>query len=383
MTRVVVFGFDAREASQIRSIRAMQDAGADVSSFTFRRGNMNAGFEPDWPDVSLGVIQNGALLRRIPKLIGALVPVWRSRQVVRQADVIVARNFDMLLVALAARAVCFARAPVIYQCLDIHSIFTAPGPRGVLFRLAERLALRGVARLVVSSPAFLREYFEPLQKFRGDAVVTENRIVWTGPQPARPVPLRRQPGPVRLGWIGTLRCARSLDLLERTAQLLGREVEIVMRGVVHDHALPRFHNVLVRNPNIRFEGGYAYPDGLRQAYSGLDLVWAQDLWQAGANSDWLLPNRIYEAGYFGCPSIAVAGTETARKITRERLGFVIDEPDAEHLVKFLRGLDMAHLQHMKFDILRKPASLFSQDTEEVSAMLNLAPSHPASVRAHA
>jgi hypothetical protein len=44
----------------------------------------------------------------------------------------------------------------------------------------------------------------------------------------------------------------------------------------------------------------------RRDLHGCDAVWAQDLWQSGANSDWLLPNRIYEASYFGCPSIALA-----------------------------------------------------------------------------
>ncbi len=378
MKKVVVFGFDRSEASQVRSIRAMKAAGAGVASFTFQRRNMDSDFVPDWHDVALGEVENGALLRRLPVLARALGPVWRARSLLRAADVIVARNFDLLLLALAGRLLTGARAPVIYQCLDIHGIFTAKGLKGRLARWAERRALAHVARLVVSSPGFLRHYFEPLQRFRGDAYLLENRIVWLDTPLARPMPLRRKPGPLRLGWIGTLRCARSLDLLERAAQLLGDEVEIVMRGVVHAHALPDFDAVVARNDNIRFEGGYSYPDGLKEAYAGLDLVWAQDLWQAGANSDWLLPNRLYEAGWFGCPCIAVAGTETARRVRSEGLGHVIEEADAQALVRLLRRLDAGALQREKFVILRKSETLFAQQGFEVEAMLDLDPVEPGS-----
>jgi hypothetical protein len=56
------------------------------------------------------------------------------------------------------------------------------------------------------------------------------------------------------------------------------------------------------------------------------------------NSDWLLPNRIYEASYFGCPSIALAGTETGRRVAADGLGFTVEEPTAEALTELLRGL---------------------------------------------
>ncbi|MEM9844612.1 MAG: hypothetical protein AAF965_07410, partial [Pseudomonadota bacterium] len=50
---VEIFGFDIAEASQIRRIRTILSLGHNVHSFTMRRGNMNTGFQADWPNTHL------------------------------------------------------------------------------------------------------------------------------------------------------------------------------------------------------------------------------------------------------------------------------------------------------------------------------------------
>jgi succinoglycan biosynthesis protein ExoL len=96
--------------------------------------------------------------------------------------------------------------------------------------------------------------------------------------------------------------------------------------------------------NVTYFGPYNYPDDLSKIYGGIDLVWAQDLWQRGANSDWLLPNRIYEASWFGCPSLAVADTQTGRRVDTAGLGFTIETPTADKLIERLRGLSRAQIE---------------------------------------
>ena len=128
-----------------------------------------------------------------------------------------------------------------------------------------------------------------------------------------------------LGWVGSLRCRESLIILAQTAAAMGDRLRIKLHGNVHAHAIPDFDAILAAHPSLTYEGPYAYPEGLEPIYTSCDLVWAQDLWQRGANSDWLLPNRIYEASYFGCPQIAVADTETGRRVADGTLGFVLPE----------------------------------------------------------
>lgn len=368
--QVVVFGFDITEASQIKSIRAMISAGCDVESLAFKRGNMNAGFVPDWPHVCLGKVGNG---RMIARGFAIMRGIWRclfQRERIAAADIIIARNLDLLLIALIARFISGSSQPVIYQCLDIHAVFTNSGIKGRIARWLERQALGRIDRLVVSSEAFLKAYFEPVQHYVRDSIIVENRIFWSHTAPARPVDMPRQPGPLRLGWVGTLRCPKSLALLAAAAAQMGSDIEIILRGVVHRHNLPDFDNILKNHPNIHLEGAYSYPDGLAQAYAGLDMVWAQDLWQVGANSTWLLPNRIYEAGYFCCPCIAIAGTQTAVRVERDRLGFVLPNANAASLIQFLRTLSSDNLAALRNHIGQLPVEMFVSSDVEVHQMLD-------------
>ena len=111
------------------------------------------------------------------------------------------------------------------------------------------------------------------------------------------------------------------------------------------------------------------PSGLGAVYAACDLVWAQDMWQAGTNSDWLLPNRIYEAGYFGCPSVALAATETGRRIVDDGLGYVIAAPTADSLVGLLERLDRREIGGLSTDVLAKPDGAFRLYPKELAKKL--------------
>ena len=132
--------------------------------------------------------------------------------------------------------------------------------------------------------------------------------------------------------------------------------------------LPDFERMVADRENVTCYGPYDYPDGLEQIYSGCDAVWVQDLWQWGTNSTWLLPNRIYEAGYFGCPSIAVAGTETGRRVARG-LGWTVPEPTADALVSLLRSLSPEEVGARRRALLAMPENSFRQSPEEITSAL--------------
>jgi len=376
MTRLVVFGFDASEAAQIRRIRSYMDSGFEVQGFTMRRDNMNADFTPYWPNVALGHVSNENVRRRLGALAAALPIIYRNRDKLAGADVIVARNLDMLALAVVAQSLTPGRRPpVIYECLDIHGAMTHAGMKGRVFRALERRLLRRTQLLIVSSPAFLSAYFEPVQGWQGPSVLLENKLWLEGEDIPRPAPgtaAMTAPGradgtgaaPIRLGWVGTLRCPRSLALLAAAAEALGPRLELRFHGAVHAHALPDFDDVVAAHPNIRYGGPYDYPGDLAAIYAGCDLVWSQDLWQWGTNSTWLLPNRIYEASYFGCPSLAVEGTETGRRVA-DGLGWTLPEPTAEALVTLLKGLTPEALAERRAALLSRHDDDFRLHCSEI------------------
>lgn len=370
--KLLVFGFDAAEAAQQRRIRAYLDCGFDVSGFTMRRENMTHNAEPFWPNVDLGETRNAAMGQRIWRILAAIPILWRNRERLKGAKTIVARNLDMLIVAAVAKSMIRPRPRMVYEALDIHDMMTDAGAKGRIARGVERQLLKQTNAIIVSSPAFDREYFAPVQGWSGDVKLVENKIWVSDEGPVRPAPdtvVPKRPGqPVVVGWVGTLRCPQSLDILIKTADRLGPEVSLQMHGIVHDHMLPDFDQIVAARENVTYHGPYDYPDGLERIYRDCDAVWVQDLWQWGTNSTWLLPNRIYEAGYFGCPSIAVSGTETGRRVA-QGLGWTVAEPTAEALTSLLSGLSHEDIVAQRRAILSMPEDSFRQSPEEITAAL--------------
>ena len=72
---------------------------------------------------------------------------------------------------------------------------------------------------------------------------------------------------------------------------------------------------------------------------------------AGANSDWLLPNRLYESCGHGCIPLALAGTETARYLERRTLGLLLKSLDPDSLGDLLTGLDDTTRAALRAEIL--------------------------------
>ncbi len=401
MVRILFFASDISEIAQRRRIRSFRALGHVVASL----GMQKRAAEVDWPHISLGQIVEERLWRRLTVALLALPRLWRQRHALATVDLIIARNLDMVVLALIARAFAGRRVPVVYECLDVHGLMTRGG-LGALARWVERRALARVALLVVSSPGFISQYFVARQGYAGPWHLLENKLALDVPPPPRPLPkhfdllsqrkalplakprtcfafrgdltksrnvIAERPGePLVLGWVGAIRCPRSFALLLEAADALPDTLEIRVNGTLHDHAIPGFAEAVAQRLNIRFCGAYAYPEGLAAAYAGLDLVWAQDLWQGGANSDWLLPNRIYEASWFGCPSLAVAGTETGRRVTASGLGFTLAEPTAEALIGCLQRLSPDDILACRKALLARPDQDFRQAAGELESVVERA-----------
>ncbi|APG48923.1 glycosyltransferase [Phaeobacter porticola] len=368
MARLVCFASDLTDVAQLRRLASFQAQGHEVISVASRKGAMPP---ISWQNIDLGEIgQHGLLQRGRLALMSALrepilVPL------VQQADLLVARNLDMLALASALRLRSKSQAALAYEVLDIHSLFEGAGAKAKLARWGERRLMAGAAVLWVSSPGFHSGYFVPVQGVTGPWHLVENKMVVPADM-SRPISASlsgSQSKVLRVGWIGAIRCRPSFELLLKVAACMGPAVELHIHGTIHNHVLPDFHTRIATMNNVIFHGSYRYPDGLAACYATCDVVWAQDLWQSGGNSDLLLPNRIYEAGWHGCPVVAVANTQTGRKIEEMGQGWTVAEATSAALVQLLQTLTAEQIAVCRAQIAALPEATFRQSSDDVAALL--------------
>lgn len=373
MIRIAAFGHDAQDAAWRRRLLGFIEAGAAVVSYSMRRHSAEA---VEFDHVDLGLTRDGDLAGRAISIAGALARLAPHARALSQADLFWARNLDMLALAFAAKAAFGARAGVVYEALDVHGLLLKRTVAGQAARALEGRLLAQCRLLVTSSPAFIDRYFSD-HRAAPPVLLVENRLPSgarlgssLGPRPSAAP--KRMPGPLRIGWFGMLRCKRSFDMLRHVAAALPDQVEIVMRGKPSSVALPNFLADRRGRANFKFYGPYRSPEDLATLYSEIDLMFAGEFFQDPGNSRWLLPNRLYEAGYFGAPPITFAGYESGRWARAHGIGFVLDQVTPGALAALVERLTPIDVMAARGRILSAPEDLFVQPREEPMQMLQAA-----------
>jgi len=365
---IALFGHNSNDAAVRRRAVAFRRAGYRVIGFMPHRGEKA---DKEWELVELGATEDNAYLKRVASIFSGARLASRSANHLRSADMIYARNLDMLALAVRARHLCKLNTPVVYECLDVHHKLTGDSRTAKVMRGLERWLLSKCAALVVSSPRFESEHFAKHYPGLYTCTLIENRLIEGDGFPPRPAPRKCDPTqPLRIGWFGNLRCSRSLGLLIDLARKFPDDVRITLRGYHAQHAIPDFEEQVRSVPNLTYEGRYEAPHDLAEIYGGVDLIWAGDWYEAGANSLWLLPNRVYEGGYFGTPALAPSGTQTAHWLATKAGGFFLDEPVAASLEATVVDLlqNRAPIDTMYANLLELPRSVFVESPETVQSL---------------
>lgn len=329
---------DSSDAKLFARAAALTAAGYHLITIGFSRARYETGQTIAWQHVDLGRIGDGNYASRISRLIGGAKTAASIAGRMRReggTTVLLARNLDMALLALVSRAFGRLRAPLVYEVLDIRRAMTVKGPLGSALRWLERRVLAAASRLWISAPRFASDYFAKVQHYRGAWRLIENKLVQAAPQAPDALPADRWV----IGWFGTLRCARSLDILCRLAEALGPKLEIHMRGYPARIGAEQFAAKIRPYSNIHFGGSYS-PADLPGMMAQVHFSWAFDYSNDWGNSRWLLPNRIYEAGYYERLSLADASHATGREVVEKDLGWAFSEDIGDNLQGFLRELDV-------------------------------------------
>lgn len=368
----VYIGSDSTNPTLILRVRSFIRRGVDLTSFTFRRHKFNTSFQPEWTNIQLGPTVDRNYLRRLPALVRGLRRLLAHREVIRSADFIYARHIDAVLLGLLARRLTGSRAKVIYEIEDVQEVFFKKSLSGALFRYLEHWTLKHTNLLVLMSPGFLHGYFEPVHRYNGPSFVLENKIQLQGRSDERTASGRVWEGINDrwvIGWFGTLRCPKSMHLLERIAEALGPKVEIYTRGYPTETGLEAYLKIVDRHPNWTYDGEYTIPDDLEEMYGRVHFSWCLDFLDEHGNSPLLLACRMYQGGFYGAVPLVVQGTEMDRWLTRAGIGYAFGPPYDRPLIEFLKSVDPADYRNERARIMERRKELFLEDGRDTGALL--------------
>ncbi len=346
--RIAYFVHDVNDAAVAKRIRLLTGAGVQFTLLGFRRTPTAPQTVEGAPVVDLGQTADAKLLQRAGSVAANLLQIGRWRSILCSADVVMARNLEVLVLAAAARRLHAPTARLIYECLDIHGLMLRANAAGAALRSLESGLLNASDLLIVSSPAFLGQYFEPFQAVsqrpRLETLLLENKTLPPPGMDRADRPALAPLPPWRIGWFGMIRCRRSLDLLCGLARRRPDLVQVEIRGRPSYTEFDDFNRQTGATPGVTFGGPYAAED-LADMYGSVHFNWSIDYFQDDGNSRWLLPNRLYEGGCFAVPPIAREGSESSLWLARRGLGISLKAPE-EELEPFLRALSPQRYEAM-------------------------------------
>jgi succinoglycan biosynthesis protein ExoL len=369
MLHILYLVHDLYDPAVRRRMMMLAAGGARVTLAGFRRADKPiaevAGIQP----IDLGVTADGKFLARAATLSAAAMRLRGSLRGVDTPDLIIGRNLEMLALASRAQRLFGGSAPIVYECLDIHRLLLRDDAIGRGLRGVERALGRKASLLLTSSPAFIRAYFEPRGQFDGPVMLLENKVLALETASVELAAAPAYAAPIRIGWFGALRCHRSLALLSAFTRRMEGRFEAVLRGRPAHSEFGDFEAEVAAEPYLSFEGPYRNPEDLPTIYGEVHFTWAIDFFEAGQNSDWLLPNRLYEGCRHGVVPIAMAGTETARFLADRGIGLVLPVPTAEALEMLLSPIDAPAYAAARDAVTAQPEHSWIADTADCRALV--------------
>lgn len=366
---LIYFTSDGTDSVTAKRIAMFEAAGEVIRCFGMVRDTNTAAQVPPSMRV-IAYARNGRLLARLWAILrGSITLIVSARRELRTADVIIARNLDMLLLAILAKVLAGKTVPVYYEFLDARLQLTSDTPAGHLLRLIERRALARCEGIIVSSPAYVDRYFNGKQGYFGRTRLLENKLWWNGRNPPNPMRFdERKRERWRIGYVGLLRCQKSLitlcDLVKRN-----NNVELQLHGIPDPNFLPHFNSVIDGQLRIEYFGRFNYPADLAQIYSNVDFVWLPDYSATGGNSEWLLPNRLYEACAFGAVPISVEGTETANWLAHHKIGIILGKEIGRALDVLFASMTTPYFDRLKAEVRAVPTDFFEASPKEVRELV--------------
>lgn len=278
---------------------------------------------------TISVPYKGVELRRIWSSLGVYCQL-RSllRKRLEPGGVLMTSSYDLLFMARMFNL--DRRFRIRHEVADLHGLqLSGSWVSRVLVRV-ERFLMKGVERLIVTSPEFVTQYYARI--YSGRVVLLENvpdQRIWAGFSRVRPD--RR----FRIGFIGIIRYPESVRQLIEAVRRLATEGYPVTAVFAGGDAAGLIRGLGEERAVFERLGPYEYSKDIKALYSNIDLVYA--VYNShDRNCQIAMPNKYYEAIIAKIPIIVAKQTYLEREVQRLGIGTAVMSGDVDGLTALLR-----------------------------------------------
>jgi succinoglycan biosynthesis protein ExoL len=285
---------------------------------------------------------NSTLTRFVLMWPRLFVACWRLRRANQRPDLLFVNSWEMQLFG----ELFFGGAVrKISDFADVHDLQHS-GKAARFINLLERIISNRGWEYVVSSPWFYWNFLKTKIFFNGPCYLIENKIAAQHLPSEAPAPVifsseARQMEVTVILWNGILRSNENARFLTRLVSSQKGAFRLRIGGV-YKMLDPAVLSAMLGSPYVENFGAYA-DDQLASLFDGVNYSWVCDL-EEDFNTLNLLPNRVYQAMFYGCPSVAIRNTALGKFVNELRLGLVIDRADLSSTATRLKTLDTAKLR---------------------------------------
>lgn len=333
-----------------KRIKALQGLGVETDVYSFERDYYPGKLQPN-EYVSLGSISHGQYQKRLMPMAKAVSTIRRAA---RDASVVYTFGLDTLMLATAATRRLTAAPKLVYEVPDIRGILTGHGPQSAAMRRLERMLLRHINLVVVTSEAFVTGYFQGVQGVEVPYLVIENKLLVENMPLFTPKP-RPDDGVLYIGYFGHIRCHASWRVLKRAAQESEGRIQVRVAGIINDIATAKAD--LATTPGMTYQGTFVSPDDLPAIYGQVDMSWIAHF-HAANNTKWARVNRFYESSYFQKPMFAQTGTMDGEVVASSGLGVCLDLADENAAVQTVLDTRLSDLDRWQRNLATLPKEVY-------------------------
>lgn len=303
----------------------------------------------------LGYVEHKKYLKRIHHLISA-IPVIRSKS--KDSDLIFCYNLDLLFICWISLILLKDKPKIVHDVSDIRSVLIGKGIIATALRALERFLLRRTSVVIVTSNAYITEYFHSIQKlFDVCFHLIENKLDQEStPKPVTngEIRLYGNPPKFKIGYFGLIRCRKSIELLLKLATKAEGRIKIVLRGVFL--GTEDFEPIIRNHPFAEYEGPFINPDDLSEMHFHVDFSWLVHA-HSRENTKWSRIFRFYHASYYKRPMIAQEDSQDGQVVKELDIGLTIDIFESDRSIDKLLSITNLQIQKWQNNLNGLPQSL--------------------------